>query len=360
MYNINQIVENKLCVSCCSCKVLCPVKAIEVHFDDLTGMFTPTVDTVKCTNCGMCLKVCPSNLFKEIPYKHETPKASYACFSKDRELRWNSTSGGFVTQLIAVLLHEGVYHKAFVVKYDCYAGEIAKSESVTNVDDLYSSAKSKYIPVSVERIIDAIKKNNIGQSIIVCTPCQLMAIRNAFNIYKIKLDNVLFIGLFCERMFNYKIYDWYRKQYGFFDKFYFRGKETDGWPGNTVLYQDGKAVIIDRSVRMSLKKVYPVNRCNVCNDKLNNKADISCGDCYDSCFSFMDGTKQGVSSVIVRTHKGELAFDQVKKMLIYRHCSFKSIEMSQKVYTLTKWDRIIGKMKRTAIRVVRFINGKEQ
>ncbi len=59
--NITVSIDTTLCMSwqntmCFSCKDPCIDDAI--FFD---GIFKPTISHDKCTNCGFCIKVCPSN-----------------------------------------------------------------------------------------------------------------------------------------------------------------------------------------------------------------------------------------------------------------------------------------------------------
>ena len=229
----------------------------------------------------------------------------------------------------------------------------AKLKRVTTRTEVLSAAKSKYVPVSVEEVIQSIKGGHIESSIIVCTPCQLKAIKNAMGMFKRDDSSVLYIGLFCERMFNYNVYGHYEKEYGKFDSLCFRDKEPNGWPGDTTLIQDGRRVKIDRRIRMSLKPLYPVGRCDCCDDKLNSEADISVGDCYASKWSHMDGGVGGVSNILIRTEKGRLAFESCREPFVVAECTLKDVEVGQAVYEYSFVEKAILKLKRYALAVVR-------
>ena len=51
---------------CFSCKDPCLDKAI-----DFIAMFRPVIDSSKCTGCGFCVGVCPTDAVKVIPNKEE-------------------------------------------------------------------------------------------------------------------------------------------------------------------------------------------------------------------------------------------------------------------------------------------------
>ena len=306
-------------------------------------MFYPRIDAGRCIECGKCVTVCPSADVDGMPtegkrtFVKDPPIASYAAFAKDFETRWNSTSGGVICAIVKKLLSEGTYRRAYVVSYDRFDGIQAELKSIDAAAKMDAAAKSKYIPVSVAAIVGDIRNGGISGSIVVCTPCQLKAIRAALAQCGEPEDDILFVGLFCERMFNYNIYGYYEKEYGAFDKLYFREKEPDGWPGHTTIVKDGVRTKIDRKVRMSLKKVYPVKRCDYCSDKLNVDADISVGDCYVKGFGTPDG-RGGVSSVVVRTEKGNRALFLCKDVLEMRGLDYDLIRLAQSTVPASECD----------------------
>ncbi len=164
---------------------------------------------------------------KRVPVKKQ-PLAVYSAYARDAKVRWNATSGGAVSTLVRHLLKDGSYARAYVVKYDRYDGTQAKLTAITDPEEMFAAAKSKYIPVSVEEVVKAVKANEIDDSIIVCTPCQQKAIRKVMENSHVSDEKVLFIGLFCQSMFSYDIYARYEKDYGPYEKLYFRDKEPTG------------------------------------------------------------------------------------------------------------------------------------
>lgn len=328
--NIYSIVQADLCVSCGTCSKACNLGAISVSFNK--GLFTPSVDETRCSSCGNCLKSCPSykidvqKIYGELDFSGKDAEC-YVAYSKDSALRHQSTSGGVVSTMVYELLKRGIYEKAFTLDYEFFDGNRAVLHAITNPNDVFKSQKSKYIPASVEEVVEDIDNQEISKSIVVGTPCQILAIKRYLANKKKENEDILFIGLFCDKTLNYNIYRYYDLKYGKSDVFHFRDKDGNGWPGDTMLRVDGKQTIIDKSIRMSLKPYLQLNRCRYCFDKLNQLADISCGDCY------VPGQEsvEGKSSVIVRTEKGRQAFEVCKDSIDCVQSSFAAIKESQKI-----------------------------
>lgn len=331
---VKQTTERGVCCGCGTCSVVCPQGAIAIHYNEVFGQFLPSVDTHRCSNCGVCLNCCPSvSLPDAVPTGKKVsvktaPLAVYAAYSRDRDLRWNSTSGGVVTALVEKLLLMGEYKRAFVVRYDRFDGTQAELAPVESPSEVRRAAKSKYVPVSVGKVVKAITSGEFVGSIIVCTPCQLRAIRAVLRHLGASDEGVLFIGLFCQSMLDYRVYAHYEREYGSYDTLHFRDKEPNGWPGDTSLVSNGEIRKVGRKVRMELKKTHTPKCCTVCTDKLNEAADISVGDCYIPGFSTPDGLG-GVSSVVIRTERGREAFETCKEGFVTERTTYDVVRFSQ-------------------------------
>jgi len=308
------IVKNNLCVSCGACYSVCPTQAIQLSFEK--GLFVPKIDEVKCINCSLCLKVCPSyQVDLQNKTQHELFRGqimeAYVLKALDLELLKNSTSGGFITQTIVSLLEQKVYDKACVLDYDLFSETSLNRATLTisgDVKFITQSARSKYIPASIDTILDYIPHHLSERIIIIGTSCQFEAIKSYFKLKKIDERNYLFLGLFCDKTLNYNIYNYFRYKFGPYKALDFRSKKDGGWPGNVRLVFPKKELFIDRTFRMGLKSVFQLNRCRYCFDKLNRYADISCGDCYIERFE----TLQGNSNILIRTQKGQKAFELIQ------------------------------------------------
>lgn len=330
--NVAHISKLDLCCSCGACIGVCSKGAISFIFK--RGLFIPEIDENACVSCGLCLKVCPSKP-RKIDAVYGKPELfsdeeveSYIAYSNNDGFRSKGTSGGVVSTIIYELLKKGIYEKAYVLDYERFDGVPAIIKPVDCPENVIKAAKSKYIPASVAIIVKDVLSGTIGRSIVVATPCQMLAIKESFKLKKQSEEDVLFIGLFCDKTLNYNIYDYFRNRYGEYDSLHFRDKEGKGWPGDTVLTKDGKVSVVDKSVRMSLKPYFQLNRCRFCFDKLNQLADISCGDCYIGG----ESSKEGKSSIIIRTEKGRKALVECSNLLELKASSSSIIKQSQNLY----------------------------
>jgi len=337
MENVTKTREMDLCVSCEICSAICHKDAIEM--ENKFGQFLPKVDDEKCAKCGLCLELCPGIAPLKIIYSKTSEATfdgnslgSYTAYSKDPEIRKNSTSGGLVTNLIIELIKNKEYDAAFVLDFDKFDGKPARLKATNEINEILNSAKSKYIPASVYNVIKTLQKGDNKKYIVVGTPCQIYGIKKFIEKNNISEKNLLFLGLFCDNILNFNIIqyfeDTYRKSNERLTKFEFRTKEKNGWPGDSKIYVDsGRVLIVDRRVRMQLKKFFQLNRCLFCLDKLNRLADISFGDCYIGGKSSF----YGKSSVIIRTKKGKEVFDKYSYLFNLERVDVGEIRKSQHI-----------------------------
>jgi len=325
MNNINETVKENLCSGCGACKAVCPMKCIQDI--KINGSYYPQVITDKCVSCGKCLEVCPG-----IKYHYtDTEKKQVTCFTaqcKDKNMLMNATSGGVVTACIAQLLKNEIYQKAFVVSgYE--TERMYRTSEVTKETSLEKSQKSRYVAVSQEKAIAYILEHPEEKVIYVGTSCAVHGLQNALRLRKRNKDNVLIIGLFCDRTLKYSFFD-YAKKIGKVTKdiqnFYFRNKKTGGYPGNICLeFADGSHMELQAKERMLVKDYFQLPRCLYCLDKLNSEADISVGDNYTGKNKLSEGT----SSVIVRTSKGRESWKAVEKEFLCFQAEYEDILKAQ-------------------------------
>lgn len=334
---IEKTIHCNLCVSCGICEAICPKLAISMKLSK--GQYLPNINKTNCNFCGLCFKICPGIDILPIRYKERdifnsnssTSKLlSFNIYSKNILLRKSSTSGGVITEIITTLIKNNTYDEAFIVPpINCSNDEI-KLIQTNNLKDIQLAAKSKYLPVSAYNIIKTLLKRDNKKYIIVATPCVLDGIIKVIRNFNIDINNLLFLGLFCDRTLNLNIIEYFNKNYNKsndeIDEFDFRSKLKNGWPGNVRMhFKSGKDYFIDKSIRMNLKKYFTLNRCFYCFDKLNSFADISFGDCYIP----HEESFYGKSNIIVRTNRGKDVMKEVKSAFVIHSCSFSQIESSQ-------------------------------
>jgi len=342
--NIVKTRELDLCTSCEICAAVCPKGAIIMEYK--YGQFLPKVNDEKCTKCGLCLKLCPGIDIDPLKLRQEKISnhiidghclESYTAYSNDSEIRRNSTSGGLITTLIIELIKNKEFDAVFVLDFNKFDGKPARLKATNNINEIINAAKSKYIPASVYNVINILKKKDNRKYIIVATPCQIYGIKKFIKKFEISEGNLVFLGLFCDKTLNFNIIQYFKDIYGKLNeqliKFEFRTKEEYGWPGNSKIYfSSSRDIIVDRKVRVQLKKFFQLNRCLFCYDKLNRLADISFGDCYIEGESDFNGK----SSVIIRTKKGKEIFDKYLYLFTLEKVNIEEIRKSQHIIDKNK------------------------
>ncbi|MBD3207967.1 MAG: 4Fe-4S dicluster domain-containing protein [Candidatus Nealsonbacteria bacterium] len=317
MKNITSIIEEKLCTSCGACAVVCPNNAIKMEMDEKNLIYYPKIDASKCNNCGRCLSVCPG---KEMFGKNTTANIlkSWIVYSKDDDLRRTSQSGGAISQLLAYAIENGIVDGGLVTrtkKDDPFSAEtfIARTK-----EEVLEAARSKYW--SIPACLGGKNVAPEDKIIFVGTPCQTTGFKNICDLNKSLKDSVfLYFGLMCGGALNlafpdmiYDIVGLKQEEREKVSDFDYRFKDSEHhWPGYLRLKYGDKSVILPNRVRIALKKFFYNERCQICVDKLNQKADLVFGDSYIE-EKLKNEQKKGLSLVFARTQRGLDFFEKHK------------------------------------------------
>lgn len=305
---ISSVVKDNLCVSCGICAGVCPKNCISSVFK--AGSYLPAIDENSCVNCGLCHKVCPG---KSSDYSGSLEDIFFGqaikCFiaqTRCEEVLAQATSGGGVTTLVGNLLKQKIYDAAFLVDTYNHDKEIFTNR-YTAESNFISTPKSRYLTVNHSRAVKYMLANRDAKIILVGTPCFVQGILNVIDQFKLRRENYLLLGLFCDKTMNYNVWKYF-KAFGA-EKVYFRTKEPRGWPGDVGLEIGGKKFFMPREVRMRMKDFFCLERCLYCLDKLNRGADISFGDNYsDTPLPAQMNRNAGTSNIIIRTPRGAEIF----------------------------------------------------
>ena len=303
-------------------------------------MYQPHIDTGICVNCGLCASVCPGIGHPYTP--KETAQATVTgealhCFnawSRNPQLRHVSASGGVISTLIRELLQKGMYDGAFCLDSFDYRDQL-KTRLYTAADftvpETTNAPKSRYLPVSHENAVSYMKENPEARLIFVATPCAVRALQNAAKKLKRNREQDLYIGLICDRVFNYNVLPYFADTYGSGKEIaalHFKNKESGGWPGDMKFYPaQGEPFYVPLEERGKAKAYFGVERCLYCVDKLNVLADICLGDNYTE----QDSSILGSNSVIIRTPAGMRAWEQATESLEAHPVTIQQIQKAQDI-----------------------------
>lgn len=326
---IASVVKDSLCTGCGTCIALCPNEAIKLTINEKKGIYIPKLNEEKCNQCGTCYKVCPGhevdfkNLNLEIFGKESEDILIgnylnyYTGHSTDYDIRYNSASGGLVTQLLIFALEEGIIDGALVTRMKKDNPLEPEPFIARTKDEIIEASKSKYCPVPANIALKEILESKEGEKFaVVGLPCHIHGIRKAEQINKkLKERIVLHFGLFCHHGANFISTQFFLEELNVkkedVAKLSYRGQ---GWPGNTLI-----------ELRNGSKKanpffshywVYPslyfftIKRCFMCSDALSELADISFGDAW---LPEPSADKIGSSIIISRDKVGEELLRRAKE-----------------------------------------------
>lgn len=337
MATVSETVRYGLCSGCGICKGMCPKGCIS--WIKTNGLYVPWIDESDCINCGLCASVCPGlgHAYEAKENAEQTATGNvlecWNVWSKDAQIRHVSASGGVVSTLIRELVIRGCYDGAFCLDSYDYRSQLQTrlytAEEIAQCWAASNAPKSRYLPVSHENAVVYMKSNRNARLILVGTSCAIRGLQAAVKKLGLNREQYLFIGLFCERIFNYHVLTYFQNTYAAGSEItglHFKNKESGGWPGDMKLFpEEGEPFYVPLAERAKAKAYFMPERCLYCVDKLNVCADISLGDNYTG----KDDSKLGSNSVIIRTELGQAAWNAVKSLLEIREIGIEDIQNAQ-------------------------------
>ena len=323
MRNIQSVTDSYLCSNCGACSAICGKDAISFKYSNIGRMYAE-VNSAKCVDCGLCMKVCPSLDHYNLRDKYEDrfigeAKSVYVGKSLNSEYFKNGQSGGLAATILSYLFEIGVIDAAIVCRMEYGSIPEVKAVVITSKNEILSCQKSCYTPVA---LLSALKLAKNREALaIVGLPCHIQGVE-ALKLTSKKINNIKYtIGLICERTLCNSFIDVIKSYTPFKDKFKIDWKRKDfSYDGVSYSYEfapvavyqeDGNTVVFPNYYRHQLKELFTPPRCRVCYDKINIHADIVLGDPW----RMKDIDKQhGNSLIIARTDIGnELINDLIKE-----------------------------------------------
>lgn len=326
--DIRVVVQDRLCTGCGTCAGTCPYNSISMIRSDPEGFLLPRIDQSTCRRCGLCVRVCPGHsinldkLASEVFGKQPENKLlgnllrCYVGHSQSYETRYNSASGGLVTEVLVFALENKIIDGALVCRMRDDRPLETEAFIARNREELVSAAKSKYCPVATNEALRRILKED-GRFAVVGLPCHIHGIRQAERIFKgLNEKIVLHLGLMCSHTVGYRGTEFVLKKSGVekekVRRISYRGK---GWPGcMSIQTKDGKS--LDIPLVGSWNAYWPVFssffftplRCIMCPDQNNELADVSFGDAW---LPELRHDKVGKSIIVTRTTFADEILDRM-------------------------------------------------
>lgn len=325
-----RIVDGGLCHRCGSCIGICPTGVLALD----TNEYPKVQNLSACTDCDLCVKVCPGDEFAyediyeekfgEKPVLEETHghfEEAHLAFSAEASLRENSTSGGLVTALLLYLLEKGEIDGAVVIASDEEILWKGKPVVARNREELLAATKSKYAISPTNAAFSELLQIP-GRYALVGLPCQIHGFEKAARLdRRLKERVVLTIGLFCHAAIDHEafriIWDTLGDKGSRAKRFVSRIGKHPGAPHIELddgsyypVYFGDKQGFRPSSMEVIniLYRLYTPPRCLTCFDALSEFADISVGDPWmappEDDIDFQDGW----SFAFLRTKRGMEVF----------------------------------------------------
>lgn len=335
--------QNKVdCCGCNACGDACAHQAITFKTDN-EGFWYPEVDKQKCTNCGLCEKVCPIINIKDLK-KNDLPQSiCYAAEHKNLEVVFDSTSGGLFSALADIMYKSGGYVGGAVFNDDFSVKQFISNDK----KDLPRLRSSKYLQSHLEGFYEQVLNLlRAGEKVLVCgSPCQMAALR-AF--LRKDYENLIIADYICRGINSPKVWrkylDSFEERYGS-KVVYCKAKSKEyGWRNLTqkVILANGKHYYETRDQSNFTKGylqtgVYCRPSCYDCKFKGYPRiADITLADFWgiEKINTSME-KNLGTSLVMINSKKGEAYFEEVKKRINYIPVPFESIEAGNRSLNLS-------------------------
>lgn len=312
---MKKIVDDDNCFLCKVCSNICPKCSISFEMNNSLFEY-PVIDSEKCINCNLCSKKCIS-LNNSVEFRK--PRQSYIVQAiSDKVLNKSSSGGAFAVISKKILENGGIVFGATVDNsfnvYHTY---------IDDVNDLYKLQGSKYVQSDVLNSYLKVKKFLCSGKTVLFSglPCQVFGL---YSFLGKDYDNLITIDLVCHGTLS----NAFLKDYiNYYEKrndckvvdFLFRNKKF-GWGKNGSIFIKKNGKIKEKLCNIYNSSYYYFfskgffykNTCYSCPfAQYDRVSDITVGDFWginDYKFKNKYKSKNGVSLVLVNSHKGERTF----------------------------------------------------
>lgn len=316
------ICDKDKCTGCQACLNVCAKGAITFQEDE-KGFFYPVVGD-NCVNCNACKRVCPRNTGKQMNYEQQKV---YAAFTKDKDIRRNSSSGGIFTELAKKIIEQnGVI---FASRFnDDYKKVIF--DSCEMIDDLSKFRGSKYVQSYPGLVFQQVKQRllNGKKVLFVGVPCQVDGLKKYLGK---DYDNLITVDIICHGVPSPGLW---RDYCTYLEKaneakainISFRYKKPNWTRFSLKVDFDDKNSYIrskfdDPYLISFLKEISMRENCFSCEyTSTHRTGDITLADFwgYHSYDFKMRNTEKGISLVLVNNIKGKELFDSIQGRINYQ------------------------------------------
>jgi acetyltransferase-like isoleucine patch superfamily enzyme/coenzyme F420-reducing hydrogenase beta subunit len=297
--------------------------------EDQEGFLYPEVQLDKCTDCGVCGRVCPMLKKMPLPADRLPLPRVFAAWNADKAVRLDSTSGGVFSALAEKMFELNGFVAGAVYSESHSVSHIVTSDRL-KLDEIRSS---KYLQSHTDQLFPNTKELlDAGEKVLVCAaPCQ---IRGLYCVLERDYANLITCDFVCRGVNSPKVFLKYmaslEREYGApATRIKFKNK-TYGWHrfATRIDFANGKTYIRDRYSDPFMLGYLNSNSfvrpsCHACRFKdMPRQADITLGDFWgikkiqpeldDDC---------GTSLVLLNSKKGVDFFKSTGNKVFSRECT---------------------------------------
>ena len=316
------------CVGCSSCVVVCPQKCIFMSTND-EGFCYPKVQQSNCIECGLCVNSCP--ILTRHKYDSKEIR-SFAAYSRDMKIRYESSSGGIFSEIALFILNQGgviygaAYNNEFRVKHIC----------VDNINDLHKLRGAKYSQSYLGSCYSEIScRLDTGQKVLFTgTPCQVAGLK---TFLKKTYSNLYTLDFVCHGIPSPLVWEKYvqyrtkKDSKGILPNIINLRSKSTGWSKyrysiefqypNGIKYSAKSKE--DLFMRLFVGDYINRESCSNCQFRGYNRcSDITLGDFWGiwEIAPEMDDNK-GTSLVLIQSVKGTEILNQLRNKLVLKEVS---------------------------------------
>ena len=305
------------CCGCTACASVCAHDAIAMKPDAL-GFLYPEVDKDKCTDCGLCEKVCAFHDNYDKSLNIPKPDA-YAARHKDMKEVESSRSGAAFIAISDYIIEKGgvVYGAGYADHFRV----VHKRATTKKERDEFKG--SKYVQSDLTGIFRQVKDDlKSGKTVLFSgTPCQTAGLHSYVG--KKLRENLVLVDIVCHGVPSPYVWRDYlaylEKKHGAeISHVNFRDKEMFGWKAHKETFNffgGGKKMTLTYAFYKHIMFRHSCGACKYTN--LKRPSDITIADFWgwEKTDPDINADDKGVSLVLCNTEKGRQLFEAVKERM---------------------------------------------
>ena len=308
------------CCGCTACASVCTHDAI-IMKPNVLGFLYPEIDKDKCTDCGLCEKVCAFHSGYNIELNLDIPEAYAAKHIDKREIETSQSGAAFIALSDWILEQGGIvygvgYKDHFRVAHKKVTTKLERNEF----------KGSKYVQSDLDSIFKQVKEDLKNGSLVLFTgtPCQTAGL-SSFIGKKLR-ENLFLMDIVCHGVsapFVWRDYLNYleRKEHMQITAVNFRDKRKFGWHSHVESFLFNNVYTYTYTYTF-YTHIMLRNSCGECPyTNTRRPSDVTVADFWGiekTIAAEMGADNKGCSLMLVNTEKGKQWFEAIKKNLEYK------------------------------------------